>query len=207
MGINFSEVLKELIKEKGITQTALAKELGLKPNVISMYCSGSSNPEFKTLIKIAEFFDVSLDYLVTGERVENQTVREELGLSESAVENLKEIAPQNHEGKYPGLSSYVNDLLSDKNFFEVLYNAKKGFEEMATYYPLAESAIKEKYGACNFDTLMAVIEYQAAMKTLPYFLEFFKQENIIRGINDKDEYKRLVMKNIDKANSRNITTE
>ena len=53
MIIKLSEVLKKLIQEKGITQTELAKQLGLKPKTIAMYSTGKSYPEFRTLIKLA----------------------------------------------------------------------------------------------------------------------------------------------------------
>lgn len=61
----FSLILKLLMEEKGITQTALAKELHMSRNTIANYTSASGCfPDINALIKIAEFFNVSTDYLL-----------------------------------------------------------------------------------------------------------------------------------------------
>ncbi len=55
--------LKELRKQNGSTQISLAKFLGIDQTTYSGYETGKSNPDINTLIKIADYFDVSLDYL------------------------------------------------------------------------------------------------------------------------------------------------
>ena len=114
--IKFADVLKELIRKKGITQTALAEYLGVKRQTVSIYCAGNSYPEFNTLIKIASYFNVSIDYLITGEREENKILREELGLSEKSLENLSSFAKSENKT----LSEHVDKILSDKEFYEFL---------------------------------------------------------------------------------------
>ena len=61
--------LKELRKQKNISQLRLALELNTNQNTISRYESGKREPGLKELIKIADFFDVSTDYLL--ERTHN----------------------------------------------------------------------------------------------------------------------------------------
>ncbi len=56
--------LKELRKQKNISQLRLALELNTNQNTISRYESGKREPGLKELIKIADFFDVSTDYLL-----------------------------------------------------------------------------------------------------------------------------------------------
>lgn len=56
--------LKELRKEKNITQLKLAMDLGMNQNAISRYETGEREADYKTLIAIAEYFDVSIDYLL-----------------------------------------------------------------------------------------------------------------------------------------------
>ncbi|MBR1437428.1 MAG: helix-turn-helix transcriptional regulator, partial [Synergistaceae bacterium] len=90
MGNKFVEMLRLLLKQHHVQQAELAQILGVKPNTISNYCQGISQPNIDGLIKIAQFFNVSLDYLMTGERFENRITREELGLSERALEILKQ---------------------------------------------------------------------------------------------------------------------
>ena len=54
--------LKELRKQKNITQLKLAMDLGMNQNAISRYETGEREADYKTLIAFADYFDVSLDY-------------------------------------------------------------------------------------------------------------------------------------------------
>lgn len=60
----FSDKINSLRKEKRMTQKQLATFLDLSPNAICEWEKGRSEPNFETLIKIADFFDVSADYLL-----------------------------------------------------------------------------------------------------------------------------------------------
>ncbi len=59
----FSERLIQLRKGKGLSQIALSKELGVSSRVYQTYEYGKSEPGMSNLVSIANFFDVSLDYL------------------------------------------------------------------------------------------------------------------------------------------------
>ncbi len=56
--------LKKLRKEHGISQIKLALDLNTSQNTISRYETGDREPGIAELIKLAEYFDVSIDYLV-----------------------------------------------------------------------------------------------------------------------------------------------
>lgn len=56
--------LKILRKDKGISQLKLALDLNTSQNTISRYETGEREPGINELIKIADYFDVSIDYLV-----------------------------------------------------------------------------------------------------------------------------------------------
>ena len=56
--------LRELRKEKGISQLKLALDLNINQNTISRYESGLREADYQTLIKIADYFNVSIDYLL-----------------------------------------------------------------------------------------------------------------------------------------------
>ena len=62
--MELGKTIKELRKEKGLTQTALAGVLCTTQDSISLWERGKSLPDIPTLIKIAEFFDVTTDYLL-----------------------------------------------------------------------------------------------------------------------------------------------
>lgn len=64
--------LKFLRKQKNITQLKLALDLNLTQNTISRYETGQREAGYNDLIKIANYFDVSIDYLL--ERTDNPNV-------------------------------------------------------------------------------------------------------------------------------------
>lgn len=62
--IEFSKRLKELRLDGGFTQQSIADELGIKQQSYARYELGNGEPSLQTLVKIAEIFDVSTDYLL-----------------------------------------------------------------------------------------------------------------------------------------------
>ena len=61
--------LGELRKSRKISQLKLAMDLGLNQNSISRYEKGQREADYKTLIALADYFNVSVDYLL--ERTDN----------------------------------------------------------------------------------------------------------------------------------------
>ncbi len=55
--------LKELREQRGISQQALANAIGEAQSTIGCWESGRGTPRYKTLLKVADYLDVSLDYL------------------------------------------------------------------------------------------------------------------------------------------------
>ena len=60
----FAERLLELRKEKGISQATLAKQLDVSFSVVCYWETNRSEPTAPNLVKISDFFDVSVDYLL-----------------------------------------------------------------------------------------------------------------------------------------------
>lgn len=56
--------LKELRKQRGISQLKLAMGLSMNQNSISRYENGTPEADYKTLILLADYFHVSIDYLL-----------------------------------------------------------------------------------------------------------------------------------------------
>lgn len=69
--------LKELRKEKGITQEQFAEVLGVSGRTVSRWETGSNMPDISLLISIAEYFDVSIPEIINGER-KSENMREEV---------------------------------------------------------------------------------------------------------------------------------
>lgn len=62
--MTFSDILRLLIEEKGITQKQLAKDLHIAVSTLGGYVQGTSEPDFDTFKSLAQYFEVSADYLL-----------------------------------------------------------------------------------------------------------------------------------------------
>ena len=64
--------IKQLRKSKGYTQLSLQMQTGIEQALISKYETGERVPPTETLLLLADFFDVSVDYLLC--RTENPEI-------------------------------------------------------------------------------------------------------------------------------------
>ena len=60
----FGERLREILKQKGISQEKLKKELPVSSSLIYKWLTGKSKPYPTTLVRLANYLDVSVDYLL-----------------------------------------------------------------------------------------------------------------------------------------------
>ena len=60
--------LKELRKEKDITQEQLAEKINVSGRTVSRWETGSNMPDISLLAELAEFYDVSIPEIIDGER-------------------------------------------------------------------------------------------------------------------------------------------
>ena len=92
----FSERIKELRKEKGITQIELADAMGLSKGTVAMWEVGKREANFDTLDKLSVYFQVSVDYLLGRTDINPQNMNvsicaDFLGITEETAKKLKEI--------------------------------------------------------------------------------------------------------------------
>ena len=60
----FAERLKELRKDKNMTQVQLAEELGVSKETVAMWEIGKREPNFETLNRLSDIFDKRIDYIL-----------------------------------------------------------------------------------------------------------------------------------------------
>lgn len=60
----FKDRLNELLFEKNMSQTALAKKIFVSISIVNRYCKGKIMPSYDVLISICKELDVSVDYLL-----------------------------------------------------------------------------------------------------------------------------------------------
>ena len=102
------EVFEQLLQKHNITAYKVAKEAGVTQTALSNWKSGRSTPTTKTLKKIADYFGVTVDYLMTGKEEQKEktvelTARDERDISKdlnSIMEKLRngEDGPASFEG-------------------------------------------------------------------------------------------------------------
>ena len=89
------EALRRLRREKGISMKELGKKIGVAESTISQYETGKREPDFETLLKLGEFFNVSVDYLLRGEQYHEKTpaltAKDERDLSKKLEEALSQL--------------------------------------------------------------------------------------------------------------------
>ena len=56
--------IKELREQKGILQKSMADDLNIGRTTLCQYENGKRQPDFDTLQRIADYFDVTIDYLL-----------------------------------------------------------------------------------------------------------------------------------------------
>lgn len=60
----FNERLRLLRKKHGYTQVSLAETLGVSKGTVAMWETGKRTPDFETLIRLSDLFDVRTDYIL-----------------------------------------------------------------------------------------------------------------------------------------------
>ena len=106
----FSERLEELIREKGMDNKTFAREVGVPESCISYFINSLRMPTITTLVKIADYFNCSADYV--------------LGITENTNSSFKVCPPFSERlqyliefYKYPSPKSFRKDLNLSKSRF------------------------------------------------------------------------------------------
>ena len=94
------EIFERLLSERGITAYRVAKETGITTATLTNWKKGKYTPKQDKLQKIADFFGVSLEYLMTGKESTNKektpklTSRDERDISRRLEQTLEELENQ-----------------------------------------------------------------------------------------------------------------
>lgn len=90
MAISLADKLKNLRKNKKITQTELGKAIGMSSSVITHYELGDRVPSYEVLIKLAYFYGVTTDYLLGVDDRKILSI-DVAGFSEEQIQSLLNI--------------------------------------------------------------------------------------------------------------------
>lgn len=88
-------IFKQLRKERGLTQVELAKMVNVQQTTVSKWEVGRATPDYPVLLKLAEIYNVSVDYLLGREEI----TEEERSAGASATKKIS-ITPIEDEMLY-----------------------------------------------------------------------------------------------------------
>ena len=93
--IKFGERLKELRRQKKLSQTYMGKLLGVTQSSYSLWEKGLREPSFSTVCELADFFDCSADYLLGRTDIPNAYLIEKeklpVELADSGVKSVVKL--------------------------------------------------------------------------------------------------------------------
>ncbi len=91
----FPTNLRNILKEKGMTQEQLADKIGVKRQAVGKWCSGDTVPDIVSLERMSQVLNRSTDWLLGRSTFKNKETEyikaSDLGLSEKAIEVLQQI--------------------------------------------------------------------------------------------------------------------
>lgn len=88
------EVFEQLLQNHNVTPYKVAKEAGVTQTALSNWKSGRSTPTTKTLQKIADYFGVTIDYLMTGN---GNSEKKEIVLTPKDERDIEKILDQTRQ--------------------------------------------------------------------------------------------------------------
>lgn len=138
------------------TYKALGEGVGVRQQTISQYASGQTQPTADVVLKIAKFFGVSVDYLLTGVSSYNKNYSDELGLSDTSVEFLRRAKNMHLQNDLERVHTmpYLDELLSDKDFYEFLDSLYYLVEDIKTERA-TRARMKKVYGGLDLEGYFA----------------------------------------------------
>ncbi|KAB3533842.1 helix-turn-helix transcriptional regulator [Alkaliphilus pronyensis] len=147
----FPKALRELMEETKTTQPMLAKAIGVTRQAISLYCTGQSTPNIDIFVMIADYFNVSFDYLLgrsAAKNRENIDIQQRTGLSEGAIENICM------------LTNMLYSYKETNNTIEFTLEPKDILNELIT---------SASFAKLIFDLAKLMIYYSSTIEVLPLF--------------------------------------
>lgn len=94
--MDFAERLYELRESANLKQVELAQQINLKSSAISKYEKGLTQPSVDTLIKLAEIFSVSIDYLIGVSDIPNPYTSDNFTPKEvNLILNFRKLSKEN----------------------------------------------------------------------------------------------------------------
>jgi len=132
----FSEILKQLRIEKNLSQKDVANAIGVDRTTYTKYETGKSQPDFVTMQKLAEFYSVSVDYLLGRTKIRNPYIPEEY--AEKHKVTKRDLMQYEDFINQAGIF-FMNDEVAEED-------KEKLFRDISELFWKAKEMNKKKYG-------------------------------------------------------------
>ena len=169
------QFLKQLRKEKGLTQEELAEKFYTSSRTVSRWETGKILPDLNTLIELAEFYDVDISEIIDGERKEEY-------MNKEAKETLQKVAKYAEE--------------ENKKLNERLSNMLLASGLMLTLSALlCSTGVKDGLllGVLSEDVCSAIIDFAQGFTIITIFIYLMRNKGFAAKI--RRFKRRLISKN------------
>lgn len=185
----FSERLKELIKEAGKTQAAIADGINkmnagvsISRQALNSYLQGDASPDIQRFKVISDYFDVSYDYMlgVTDNRKRETTnIAEKTGLSDSSYALLVRYMNEESEEKRRKFRTAINTFFS----------SKPAIDALVEFFSInkTENPSPEKYACISRDTDSGTESFDLASDSYAAFW-LTNIQNILESLRKRNEF-------------------
>lgn len=179
----FAERLTDLRESKGKKRQEVADDIGISRASLEYYEKGKRKPDIEVLLKLADYYGVTCDYLLKGVKTENVSINEVTGLSDEAIDELQ-------KGKNSVFyTTLLNFLIVNKTLLKALnnyllssiYSDYRKSEYM--YLPLKDKSVYIR----NPDIAQKVA-YSNLLEVLP-----LQKEKMTEQIKDNEELKEKLL--------------
>ena len=149
--------INELLVKKNKKQKELSAFLGIKDNVVSYFVHGKRVPNIEQLIKIADFFDTTVDYLVGRSNtpsidIDTQAICKKVGITEKTLNKIKDIVNIDRDSVNNDSDTIFNKFFSinaagidAKQLFKEICETVDTYKFVTLYEPIVNGLTEAEY--------------------------------------------------------------
>lgn len=178
--------IKELRKEKNLTQEQFAEILGISNRSISRWENGNNMPDFDLVIEIANYFDITIDEFLSGERKTDM-------INEEEKDTILKIADYKNSENM-AFSKRINILFIFATFAFIIYSILDYLD--LTSVPGYESFASYSLGLVLGALLVGVLYTSKYINKIKAFKQKIKNKSVMQKVNNNknDKSKRIIIK-------------
>lgn len=109
------EIFEQLLQKYGVTAYKVSKETGITQSTLSDWKRGRSTPKTENMKKIADYFGVTVEYLMTGKNVPKQKAPELTARDERDIKKDLDSLREKLENKELGPAAYDGEDIPDED--------------------------------------------------------------------------------------------